>query len=139
MQTFKRFILQDLDEELLQEKNWIKAYKIHSKIEKNRGNKLWKWRHAAAATIGGAIAAGVASKDYGTVATNVMTSASLLVPHVKDVMHIKKKLDSNDKREADNKAYHEKMAPILAKRKADGEKRAKTNARRRELRAAKKK
>jgi hypothetical protein len=90
----------------LQEKNWIKATKLHIRQEKKQGNFAM---HPAAATVIGAGLAqnfhtGLSGFQYG-VAPGVGATAlaagvtyGLLKPHIDDIRKMKKHLDRVDKK-----------------------------------------
>lgn len=91
MMTFKQFLI---------EKNWYKAYKTHTRIEKSMGNHAWKFRHPAAVAVAGGIAAGVAAgtpEGLAMAGVSAVGSAASLIDHVSDIRRIKKKLDREDK------------------------------------------
>lgn len=139
MKTFKQYLTIEISEELLTEKNWIKAYKIHSKMENAAGNKMWKTRHATAAFLGAGVAAGLASKDYGMAAVNLGNGLMLAANHISHIRQVKKELDHRDKRTADRAEDAKHMEKWNAEQSARQAVRDKKNQRRRELYAAKKK
>lgn len=88
MKSFKQFLL---------EKNWIKAYKVHNKIEKGRDNKLWKHRHLIGAVYGGVAALNATAGNKGSLAVGLVSAATVLGPHIVDIRNIRKKLNAADK------------------------------------------
>lgn len=139
MKTFKQYLTIEISEELLTEKNWIKAYKIHSKMETAAGNKMWKTRHGTAALLGLGVVASLAHKDYGMAAANLGNGLMLAGNHIAHIRQVKKELDYRDKRTAERAEYAKHMEKWNAEQSAKQAVRDKKNKRRRELYAAKKK
>lgn len=129
----------EISEQMITEKNWIKAYKIHSKMENASGNKIWKWRHPLAGIMATGIAASIASKDYGSLAMNIGSAAGLASNHIQHIRQVKKELDHRDQRHVERQEHEKHMAKWNADRAAEKAVRDKRNKRRRELYAAKKK
>lgn len=86
--------------EFLTEKNWIRAYKIHSRIEKKRNNPYWKARHAILGSAIASTAAAIHSRDVSSISAvtgaNMSLAATLGANHFHDINNIRKKLNARN-------------------------------------------